>query len=121
MKNTLLILTLTMSACSVSVRVPGNRFHTPEVLGKKRLSAGLGKMGMGKVQFTDDYTRRHASAKNSSLLYSNSLHGQLSYGVSSNADLGIFYNSDSSLSAFGKRTFSLVSLEIHKNISSQEC
>lgn len=105
MKNTLLILTLTMSACSVSVRVPGNRFHTPEVLGKKKVGASLGKAGMGKVEFTDDYTRRHALAQNASLHYSKSLHGQLSYGVSPNADLGIFYNSDSSLSLFGKANF----------------
>lgn len=103
MKNTIFILTLlTLVSCSVSVRVPGNRFHTPETNGKKKVNASLGRAGMGKVELTEDYTRYYVSTKDAKLSYSQSLHGEFSYGASDNVDVGLFYNSDSSLSLFGK-------------------
>ncbi len=103
MRHILVVVLLVFcSACSVSVRVPGNRFHTPETVGAKKGSVGIGRAGMGKVELTSDYESYFIEDRDFVLEYSNSLHGSLSYGLIDRVEIGAFYNSDSSTSLFGK-------------------
>ncbi len=92
-------------SCSVSVRVPGNRFHTPETVPEHKGSVGLGRAGMGKVELTQDFESQFIEERDFNLEYSSSLHGSIAYGPVERLEIGAFYNNDSSTSIYGKFNF----------------
>lgn len=106
MHRSILLLLVLFAACSVSVRVPGNRFQTSETVGEiQRLWMGAGLAGMGKVQFTPDYSQRFVDEKNPDITYSSSLHLNAAAALTSRFDVGVIYNTDSSLGVMGKWQF----------------
>lgn len=103
MKSLGLFLSLLIFAsCSVSVRVPGNRFHTPETVAEHKGTIGVGRAGMGKVELTDDFESHFIEDRDFNLSYSSSLHGSIAYGIINRVEVGAFYNYDSSTSLYGK-------------------
>ena len=89
-------------SCAVSVRVPGNRFQTPETLAPKKVSVGVGRAGMAKVELTSDFTRHYVGERDFALTYSSSAHGSFGVGVHDRVEFGAFYNYESSTSLYGK-------------------
>lgn len=101
----LFISLIFLASCAVSVRVPGNRFHSPETVEQNKGSIGLGRAGMGKVKLTENYESQFIEDRDFKLEYSSSLHGSLAYGIVNRVEIGAFYNNDSSTSLYGKFNF----------------
>lgn len=118
-KYIFVLLILFTTACSVSVRVPGNRFQTSETIGEtKRPFLGAGLAGMGRVQFSPNYSRTLIDEKNPDIMYSRSLHLSGITGVTPRFDIGVVYNNDSSFGLMGKWQFLKHSLTDSLKLSS---
>lgn len=90
----------------MSVRVPGNRFQTSEAIGEiQRPWIGLGLAGMGKVLFTPNYSKTFFDEQNPDITYNSSLHVTGSAALTHRFDVGVLYNSDSSVGVVGKWQF----------------